>query len=148
MPLTQHDLQMNKVLSVFYLRGHLSKHIYRIYENIPHLAQIVKSRSELYEDLDENIPQPLDAPINQEQTEEQNVQHISPQHMPARLLVPWNHFETKILDNIIKKGKETYQTIYTNYVQECERNGIPDRTFHAFRAAVLRTKKKEERLDK
>lgn len=110
MLLTQHDLQMNKVLSVFYLRGPLPKHIYRIYEDIPHkfepLAQIVKSRSEPEEDLDERIPQPLDAPINQEQTEEQKVQHIPPRHMPARKLVPWNQFETKILDNILKKGQE------------------------------------------
>lgn len=151
MPLTQHDLQMNKVLSVFYLRGPLSKRIYRIYEDIPHKfessAQMVKSGSEPEENLDEIIAQPLDAPINHEQTEEQNVQHVPPRHMPARLLVPWNQFEIKILDDIIKRGKETYQIMYTNYVQECERKGIPDRTFNAFRAAILRTIKKT-RLDK
>lgn len=143
---------MNKVLSVSCLHDPLSKHVYRIYEDIPHKfessAPIVKSKSEPEEDLNETIPQPLDAPINHEQTEEQNVQPIPLRHMPARLLIPWNQFETKILDNIIKKGKETYQSMYTNYVQECERNIISDRTFNAFRAAVLKKIKKEERLDK
>lgn len=75
MSLTQHVLQRNKVLSVFYLRGPLSKHIYCICEDIPHklepLSQIVKSRPEPDEDLDERIPQPLDAPINQKQPKEQ-----------------------------------------------------------------------------
>lgn len=148
LPITQQELQMMKVLSVFFLRGPMAKRIHRIYEDIPHKFDCSKPLEKIgtndEEDANENTNLPVEVPVVENEPEEQNLQHFPARHVPARLVVPWNKFELNILHDIIKKGKTSNQIMYTDYVNECNRKGIPDRTYNAFRAALLRAKKQKE----
>lgn len=148
LPITQQELQMLKVLSVFFLRGPMAKRIYRIYEDIPHKFDcskpFEKSGTDIEENEIENANLPLEVPVVEKEPEEQNIQHVPARHVPARLFLPWNTFEMNILHDIIRKGKNSYQIMYKDYVNECKRRGIPDRTFNAFRAALLRAAKRKE----
>lgn len=83
-------------------------------------------------------------PVVENKPEEHNLQHFPARRVPARLVVPCNKFELNILHEIIKNGKTSNQIMYIDYVNECNRKGIPDRTFNAFRATLLRAKKSKE----
>lgn len=91
------------------------------------------------EDANNNVSKFLLLRMNQRNT----IYSIS-RRVPARLVVPWNKFELNILHEIIKNGKTSNQIMYIDYVNECIRKGIPDRTFNAFRATLLRAKKSKE----
>lgn len=80
------------------------------------------------EDAIECTNLPVEVLVVENEPEEQNSENFPARHVPARLFVPWK-LELNILHDIIKRGKTFNQTMYIDYVNECNRKGIPDRTY-------------------
>lgn len=130
---------------MFFLRGPILKRIHRIYENFPHkfdcskLLEKIGTNAE--EDAIENTDLPVEVPLV-----ENKIYSISRLGMFQHdfLFLGTSLTVLNILHDIIKKGKTSNQLMYTDYVNECNRKRITDRTFNAFRAALLRAKKRKE----
>lgn len=143
MPLSQRDLQELKVLSVFHLRGPLAKTVYRIYEDIPHSFPTATERLKVAsdnEDTDDvNIEPEMEDPVEEDDcASKEQVDLVPVRHVPARVHVPWNAVEMRILRDTIKDIKEPKKVMYSRYQRCCQEKGIPDRTYNAFAAAVQR----------
>lgn len=145
LPITQQELQMMKVLSVLFLRGPRAKRIHYIYEDILHKFDCAKPFEKVgiidEDDATENTNLPVEVVVVGNEPEEQNFNIF---RLGMFQKVPLNKFELNISHEIIKRGKPFNQIIYIDYLNECNRKGIHDRTFNAFRAALLRAKKSKE----
>ena len=141
LPISQKDLQDLKILSAFYLRGPLNNKLFRIYEDIPYQLNI-QEPFKTFEDVDEEVPdepQPVDVPAAEaHEIIPENVEVMPVRHVAGRCRVEWNSVEKDILKNIVAKGRRTYKLMYYDYVRECRRKGLPDRSLFSFKSAYVR----------
>ena len=144
--ISQSELQRLKIMSVFVLRGILGNKLYRIHEDIQ-CQFIAEDKCNNISDVGENDGN--DVPVEivrniEEATQDETIQRHDCSHLPARCKRAWSREEIQIVLGVMEQSKQslTYRQMYKTYLEKCQIEKIPDRSFIAFRTMCIRLKKK------
>lgn len=147
LPISQSFLQRLEVLSCFRIQGLVGMTLFRLHEEISFRYSEEKTREIYTDDASETGDDDPGIEIEHEEiVAQEDVERLPLVHHNARHKASWSTEEENVLlkiinDNHMKHAsaeKREWKTLYKTYVMMCAEQMIPDRTFHAFRAACLR----------